>query len=177
MKTRSWDSDDENDDWDESLKHGSQKRPLRHRFKNDTRGGHQRPALSKRSELFIPLSHFRINHKRVVSVSFTGFYTDEPITLYRVEIVPEVPSPSAWNSYFTIPKKLPTGQLVLRCSRPNSFAFGIDDGQPQYAREVMRILDAVATGLRDRTTNFTRFYGEMLKKGHQVALHSNTHPK
>lgn len=187
MRTRSWDSDDDDNDWDESLKHGKQKRPLKHRYRNDTRGGgRQRPALSKRSELFIPLSHFRINHERVVSVSFTGFYTDEPITLYRVEIVSDVPSPAAWNGYFTIPVKLPTGQLTLRCSRPNSFAFGIDDGQPQYAQEVMRILDeedvrvtffAVATGLRDRSTNFTRFYGEMLKKGHQVALHSNTHPK
>jgi hypothetical protein len=187
MRTRSWDPDDGSGDWDDDWKLGKQRRPLKHRLKNDTRnGGRQRPAWSKRSELFIPLSHFRVNHERLVSVSFTGFYTDEPLTLYRVEIVPDVPDPSSWNNYFHVPKKLPTGQLILRCSRPNSFAFGIDDGQPEYAQEVMRILDeenvrvtffAVATGLRDRTTNFTRFYREMLRKGHQVALHSNTHPK
>ncbi|KAJ5768089.1 hypothetical protein N7533_000672 [Penicillium manginii] len=85
-----------------------------------------------------------------------------------------------------LPRKLQTGQLVLRCSVPNSFAFGIDDGQPQFAQEVMRILDeedvrvtffVVGAGLQDSTTNFTRFYKEMMKKGHQVALHSNTHPK
>ncbi|KAF3390305.1 Chitin deacetylase [Penicillium rolfsii] len=187
MKTVSGDPNDQDEDLDESFKHGNQNQPLKHRFGNDTRGGdRQLPAWAKRFELFIPLSHFRVNQKRVVSVSFTGFYTREPITLYRVEIVPDVPSPAAWNGYFSIPEKLPTGQLILRCSRPNSFAFGIDDGQPQYAQEVMRILDeedvrvtffAVATGLRDGSTNFTRFYSEMLKKGHQVALHSNTHPK
>lgn len=144
------------------------------------------PVPSATKELFIPLSHFRINQNRVVSVSFTGFYTNEPVTLYRVELVPAVPPPSPENHHFKIPEKLPSGQMVLRCSRPNSFAFGIDDGQPHFAQEVMRILDeenvrvtffAVGAGLRDPTTNFTTFYKEMLRKGHQVALHSNTHPK
>lgn len=144
------------------------------------------PSASPRKELYIPLSHFRINHSRVVSVSFTGFYTNEPITLHRVEIVPAVPPPSPENNHFKIPEKLPSGELILRCSRPNSFAFGIDDGQPQFAQDVMRILDeenvrvtffAVGAGLNDVSTNFTNFYHEMLKKGHQVAMHSNTHPK
>jgi hypothetical protein len=149
------------------------------------KGGHG-PASPPKTELYIPLSHFRIDKRRVVSVSFTGFYTNETVTLHRVEIVPSVPPPSPANNYFTVPRKLQTGQLVLRCSVPNSFAFGIDDGQPQFAQEVMRILDeedvrvtffVVGAGLQDSTTNFTRFYKEMMKKGHQVALHSNTHPK
>ncbi|KAF7718712.1 Peptidoglycan-N-acetylglucosamine deacetylase [Penicillium ucsense] len=139
-----------------------------------------------RLELYIPLSHFHVNLDRLISVSLNGFYTDEPIALHRIEIVPTVPAPSDENGNFTLPKKLPTGTLVLRCKRPNSFAFGIDDGQPQFAQEVMQILDdekvratffVVASGLRDETTNFTEFYREMLSKGHQVALHSNTHPK
>lgn len=146
----------------------------------------QSPASSTRSELYIPLNHFNIDHGRVVSISFHGFYTNDSITLRRIEIVPSVPPPSPANNYFEIPEKLPSGQLVLRCSVPNSFAFGIDDGQPQFAREVMKILDeedvrvtffVVGAGLRDPTTNFTRFYREMIGKGHQVALHSNTHPK
>lgn len=146
----------------------------------------QAPAAPPKTELFIPLSHFRINHNRVMSVSFTGFYTNEPITLHRVEIVSTIPPPNVENDYFRVPEKLPTGELILRCSRPNSFAFGIDDGSPRFAQEVMRILDeenvhvtffAVGAGLRDTTTNLTQFYREMLKKGHQVALHSNTHPK
>jgi hypothetical protein len=146
----------------------------------------QAPAAPTKKELFIPLSHFRINHNRVVSVSFSGFYTDEVITLHRVEIVSSIPLPTVENGHFKIPEKLPTGELILRCSRPNSFAFGIDDGSPRFAQEVMRILDeenvrvtffAVGAGLRDTTTNLTMFYREMLNKGHQVALHSNTHPK
>lgn len=144
------------------------------------------PAVPGKSELFIPLSHFQINQDRVVSVSFTGFYTNEPVTLHRVEIVPTVPPPSPENNHFRIPDKLPSGTLLLRCSRPNSFAFGIDDGQPRFAQEVMRILDeedvrvtffVVGAGLSDPSTNSSNFYREMLTKGHQIALHSNTHPK
>ncbi|KAJ5624382.1 Glycoside hydrolase/deacetylase beta/alpha-barrel [Penicillium lagena] len=152
--------------------------------KND---GHTRvPGPYSKTELYIPLSHFHIEQNRVMSVSFHGFYTQEPITLHRVEIVPMVPSPSPENEYFRIPSKLPSGRLVFRCSRPGSFAFGIDDGQPQLAQEVMQILDredvrvtffVVGAGLRDPETNFTQVYREMLQKGHQIALHSNTHPK
>jgi hypothetical protein len=154
------------------------------------RSNHWKRSKSKdicaKQELFIPLSHFRVNKDRIMSVSFTGFYTNESITLHRVEIVSNIPPPSAENNYFKVPKKLPTGELILRCSRPNSFAFGIDDGSPRFAQEVLSILDeenvrvtffAVGAGLRDTTTNLTRFYREMLNKGHQVALHSNTHPK
>ena len=149
---------------------------------NDDQG----PALPEKTELFIPLSHFHINHNRVVSVSFSGFYTNVSLTLRRIEFVSTVPPPSAENNGFLIPEKEPSGTLVLRCSRPNSFAFGIDDGQPRFAQQVMRILDeedvratffVVGAGLTDQSTNFTKFYREMMGKGHQVALHSNTHPK
>lgn len=188
MRTRSDGSDDDDysfEDLPTSDSSGSHsKRPYSSR---DSCGDDdQGPASPARTELFIPLSHFHIDHGRVVSVSFTGFYTNEPVTLRRVEIVPSVPPPSPANNHFTIPEKLPTGQLVFRCSVPNSFAFGIDDGQPRFAQEVMRILDeedvrvtffVVGAGLRDPTTNFTHFYREMMKKGHQVALHSDNHPK
>lgn len=146
----------------------------------------QVPAPPEKTELFIPLSHFHINHNRVVSVSFTSFYTNVSLTLRRVELVSTVPPPSAENNGFLIPEKQPSGTLVLRCSRPNSFAFGIDDGQPGFAQQVMQILDeenvratffVVGAGLTDQSTNFTNFYREMMGKGHQVALHSNTHPK
>lgn len=143
-------------------------------------------APSEKGELYIPLSHFEIDQTRVVSVSFHGFYTREPLTLRRVEIVPTVPSPTEANDNFRMPGKLPSGRLILRCTRPGSFAFGIDDGQPQFAQEVMRILDrenvpvtffVVGAGLKDPETNFTQVYREMLERGHQIALHSNTHPK
>ncbi|KAJ5210838.1 Glycoside hydrolase/deacetylase beta/alpha-barrel [Penicillium cf. griseofulvum] len=184
--------DDDDDDWDDNdddidahackkkHKHGKSKgsRP-------NIAKGHSKIPKGRR-ELYIPLTHFDIDFNRVVSVSFHGFYTKESITLHRVEIVHDVPKPSRENGHYRLPGKLPSGRLVLRCSRPNSFAFGIDDGQPQFSQRVMRILDeenvrvtffVVGAGLRDGSSNFTEFYKEMLKKGHQVALHSNTHPK
>ncbi|OJJ44235.1 hypothetical protein ASPZODRAFT_2112210 [Penicilliopsis zonata CBS 506.65] len=129
---------------------------------------------------YVPLSHFKIDQSKVLSVSFSGIYRRENLTLYNVEIVDGPPRG------FHVPEKLASGRMVLRCSRPNSFAFGIDDGQPKYAQEVMDILAdegikvtffAVSTGLRDPSTNFTQVYREMAKKGHQIALHSYSHPK
>ncbi|EPS26836.1 putative peptidoglycan N-acetylglucosamine deacetylase [Penicillium oxalicum 114-2] len=184
--------DDDDDDEGENMKQSPQATRAtqsQHGSSSRVRGGECQSRGSARkdtAELFIPLNHFRVNLDRLISVSFSGFFTEEPIALHRVEIVPSVPAPAEENGHFALPEKLPTGSLVLRCSRPNSFAFGIDDGQPQFAQEVMRILDeenvratffVVASGLRDESTNFTNFYREMLSKGHQVALHSNTHPK
>ena len=181
--------DDSSDSSENSTSTTAHKRKVRRQGKQDNCGDDNNdPGLAspERTELFIPLSHFHINHQRVVSVSFSGFYTNESLTLYRVDIVSNIPPPSQDNNQFLIPEKIPSGTMVLRCSRPNSFAFGIDDGQPQYAQEVMRILDdedvrvtffAVGAGLSDHSTNFSNFYREMLGKGHQVAFHSNTHPK
>lgn len=135
---------------------------------------------AKGNDIYIPLSHFNIDQSRVVSVSFNGFYTKESVKLYKIEIVKHLPSK------FSVPVKVPNGNMVLRCTRPNSFAFGIDDGQPWLAREIMEILEdedvyvtffVVGAGLRDRETNFTQVYREMHRRGHQIALHSDTHRK
>ncbi|KAH8690539.1 putative polysaccharide deacetylase [Talaromyces proteolyticus] len=131
-------------------------------------------------EIYIPLSHFYIDFSRVSSIAFHGFYTREEVVLRSVEIVDDIPE------HVRIARKLPTGTMVLTCKRPDSFAFGIDDGDPQLAQEVMRILDdenikvtffVVGKGLLDESTNLTNVYAEMLQRGHQVALHSYSHPK
>ncbi|KAJ5555041.1 Glycoside hydrolase/deacetylase beta/alpha-barrel [Penicillium sp. DV-2018c] len=189
-----WDDDDDDDDdeddddyldADSHRKNGHHKNGRSKSGRRKNLKGTARIPTGRR-ELFIPLSHFQVDFNRVVSFSFHGFYTNQSMTLHRVEIVSAVPQPTQENGHFRLPGKLPSGRLVLRCSRPGSFAFGIDDGQPQFSQEVMRILDeenvqvtffVVAAGLTDQTTNFTEFYKEMLKKGHQVALHSKTHPK
>ncbi|OGE54225.1 hypothetical protein PENARI_c006G11715 [Penicillium arizonense] len=62
-------------------------------------------------DLYIPLTHFEIDFNRVVSVSFHGFYTEEPMTLHRVEIVSAVPVPSPENGHFRLPGKLPSGRM------------------------------------------------------------------
>lgn len=130
------------------------------------------------NDIYVPLSHFDIDQSRTVSVSFHGFYSPEDLTLYKVEIVPDVP----WGFY--IPPKLETGNLYLHCTKPNSFAFGIDDGMPHLVNDVMDILEeedilvtffVVGAGLRDKEANFSQVYQEMLRRGHQIALHSDTH--
>ncbi|EED13724.1 polysaccharide deacetylase, putative [Talaromyces stipitatus ATCC 10500] len=131
-------------------------------------------------DIYVPLSHFYIDLKRASSIAFHGFYKDEETVLHKVEIVKHLPRD------VDVPRKLPTGSMVLTCKRPNSFAFGIDDGDPRLAQKVMEILDdedikvtffVVGQGLRDPSTNLTEVYSEMIEKGHQVALHSDTHPR
>lgn len=130
--------------------------------------------------IYIPMNHFNINLSRTIGISLKGFFTQDTVTLSVIEIVPTVPSG------FTIPNKLETGDLVFACKRPNSFAFAIDDGSPEYAQEVMKVVKeegikvtffTVGAPLLDPSTNLTNVYRDMLSQGHQLALHSQTHPK
>jgi peptidoglycan/xylan/chitin deacetylase (PgdA/CDA1 family) len=132
------------------------------------------------SDIYIPLSHFNVIKSRIVGISIRGFYKTDRLSLSRIEIVPSVPAG------FRIPKKLPSGQLIFACKRPNSFAFAIDDGDPKFAQQVMKtIKDAgikvtfftVGAPLLDQSTNLSSVYNEMASQGHQIALHSYTHPK
>ncbi|KAL1973838.1 hypothetical protein VTN31DRAFT_5398 [Thermomyces dupontii] len=132
------------------------------------------------THIYVPLSHFAVDLSKAHSIAFHGFYSPREVVLHKVEITPSIPR------YVHIPAKQKTGTLVFRCKRPNSFAFGVDDGDPELAREVMKIFDdegiqvtffVVGKGLEDSYTNFTAFYKEMLQRGHQVALHSYSHPK
>lgn len=132
------------------------------------------------NDIYIPISHFNIERKRVVGIAFKGFYTNEAVTLTKVEIVPSVPANTR------IPSKLPSGNLVFACKRPNSIAFAIDDGDPKFAQEVMEVIKSenikvtfftVGAPLRDPSTNLSNIYQDMMKQGHQIALHSYTHPR
>ncbi|KAI0409482.1 hypothetical protein F4802DRAFT_145661 [Xylaria palmicola] len=131
------------------------------------------------TDVYIPLSHFNIDRSKVIGVALKGFYSSTATVFSRIEIVGRVPSG------FKIPVKLPSGTFVFACKRPNSFAFAIDDGDPAYAQEVMRVIDkagfkatffTVGAPLLDPSTNLSNVYREMASKGHQIALHSYTHP-
>ncbi|KAI0021073.1 glycosyl hydrolase [Xylariomycetidae sp. FL0641] len=131
------------------------------------------------SDIYMPLSHFNIDHTRVLGFSFKGFYTTDSTVLSKVEIVSSVPAS------FKVPNKLPSGNLVFACKRPNSFAFAIDDGDPAFAQEILRVVKeegikvtffTVGAPLEDPGTNLTNVYNEMKDAGHQIALHSFTHP-
>jgi peptidoglycan/xylan/chitin deacetylase (PgdA/CDA1 family) len=134
---------------------------------------------ANKTDIFIPMSHFNIERSRTIGLAFKGFYSSEPVTFTKVEIVP-----SAGN--FPIPNKLPSGNLMFACKRPNSFAFAIDDGHPEYAKEVMDTINSenikvtffiVGAPLKDPKTNLSNVYRDMMKQGHQIALHSYTHPR
>lgn len=132
------------------------------------------------TDIYIPMSHFNIEFGRVIGVALKGFYKTNALVLSKIEIVPSIPAG------FTIPNKLPSGQLVFACKRPNSFAFAIDDGDPQYAQQVLQVIKeenikltffTVGAPLLDPSTNLSNVYREMQAAGHQIALHSYTHPK
>lgn len=135
---------------------------------------------AKDGHIYMPIDHFKIELSRAVAVAIKGFYKSDPVTLSVIEIVPSIPSS------FTIPNKLESGDLVFACKRPNSFAFAIDDGSPEYAQQVLKIVKeenikvtffTVGAPLLDESNNLTNVYREMQAAGHQIALHSYTHPK
>ncbi|KAI0101525.1 hypothetical protein GGR51DRAFT_331346 [Nemania sp. FL0031] len=131
------------------------------------------------SDIYIPMNHFNIDRSKVIGVALKGFYSSTATVFSKIEIVAKVPSS------FKVPVKLPSGTFVFGCKRPNSFAFAIDDGDPAFAQEVMRVIDAagfkatfftVGAPLLDPSTNLSAVYKAMEAKGHQIALHSYTHP-
>ncbi|KAF9873138.1 putative polysaccharide deacetylase [Colletotrichum karsti] len=146
----------------------------------ETRDSLEAARYAKGNDIYIPISHFNINLQRVTSVAIRGIYSTEPIVLTKVEIVSSIPSG------VSIPSKLPSGTLVFQCTRPNSFAFGIDDGNPQYAARLAQIIRdagikvtffAVGAVLENDATGMASLYKQLKSEGHQIALHSYTHPR
>ncbi|KAL2757918.1 carbohydrate esterase family 4 protein [Sodiomyces alcalophilus JCM 7366] len=146
----------------------------------ETRDSLEAERYATGNDIYIPLSHFSVNLQRVSSVAIRGVYSTESVVLTRMEIVPRVPSG------VSIPPKLPSGTLVFSCTRPNSFAFGIDDGNPRYAARLAETIRdegikvtffAVGAVLENPSTGMASFYRRMRSEGHQIALHSYTHPR
>jgi peptidoglycan/xylan/chitin deacetylase (PgdA/CDA1 family) len=138
-----------------------------------------RYSNTAKTDLYVPLSHFNINRTLTVGFALKGFYTTTSTVFSLIEIVKTVPTG------FLVPSKLITAPLIFACTRPNSFAFAIDDGDPQYAQRIASSVAAagihvtfftVGAALLDTSTNLTNVYKGMLAAGHQVAYHSYTHP-
>ena len=75
--------------------------------------------------------------------------------------------------------------MPSRRSFPISFAFAIDDGDPAFTQRVMDIINTagitvtfftVGLPLLDYSNGLAAQYAAMAAKGHQIALHSFTHP-
>lgn len=138
-----------------------------------------RYSNSAKTDIYVPISHFNIDRTRTIGFALKGFYTTTSSVFSKIEIVKTVPSG------FLVPSKLTTAPLIFACTRPNSFAFAIDDGDPQYAQKVVQDITAagikitfftVGAALLDTSNNLTNVYKGMLDAGHQVAYHSYTHP-
>lgn len=138
-----------------------------------------RYSNSAKTDIYVPISHFKIDKTKTIGVSLKGFYTKAITTISKIEIVKTVPSG------FPVPSKLDTAPLYFACTRANSFAFAIDDGDPTLAQQVLAAVNAanikvtfftVGAPLLDTSNNLSNVYTEMLGKGHQIALHSFTHP-
>lgn len=138
-----------------------------------------RYSNSAKTDIYVPLSHFSIDRNKTVGFALKGFFTSDASVFSKIEIVKTVPTG------FLVPSKLSTAPLIFACSRPNSFAFAIDDGSPEFAQTVMASIKAarvpvtfftVGLPLLDLSNNFTTVYKEMHGLGHQIALHSYTHP-
>ncbi|KAK4229994.1 hypothetical protein QBC38DRAFT_358241 [Podospora fimiseda] len=140
------------------------------------------PRYSSSSDIYIPINHFNVNLTRTLGFTLKGFYSTDPTTITKIEIV-DAP-PKTWT--LKTPAKLASGKLVFACTRPNSFAFAIDDGDPKYTKRVMEILKSanipitfftVGLPLLDTKNGLADAYKDMASRGHQIALHSFTHPK
>ncbi|TVY53435.1 Peptidoglycan-N-acetylglucosamine deacetylase [Lachnellula cervina] len=138
-----------------------------------------RYSNTDKTDIYVPISHFEIDYTKTIGFALKGFYTTVPTVFLKIEIVHTVPSG------FLVPSKLSTAPLLFACTRPNSFAFAIDDGDPQFAQQVISTIAAagihvtfftVGAPLLDQSTNLTNVYKSMLAAGHQVAYHSYTHP-
>ncbi|KAI1267035.1 hypothetical protein F5Y18DRAFT_354757 [Xylariaceae sp. FL1019] len=131
------------------------------------------------TDIYIPMTHFAVDRTKSIGFSVKGFYTQDATTFSKIEIIPSIPAS------ITIPVKLPSGTFITSCVRPNSFAFAIDDGDPVLAQDVMRTVEAnnisvtfftVGLPLLDPSNNLSTIYLDMASRGHQIALHSYTHP-
>lgn len=141
----------------------------------------RRYTNTAQTDIYIPISHFNIVHSRAIGFAFKAFQqATTPTVLSKIEIVKN--PPSGW----AVAAKVPTAPLYFACTRPNSFAFAIDDGIPDLAQQVLQIIReenikvtffTVGLPLLDPGTNLSSVYTEMKNAGHQVALHTYTHPK
>jgi hypothetical protein len=62
-------------------------------------------------DIWIPMSHFQIDHTRVNAIALESFYTSCLSQLYRVELIP----PSQVPAELVPPEELANGNVVFKC--------------------------------------------------------------
>ena len=144
----------------------------------------ERYATKDKEDVYIPIAHFNVNLRRVNGIALESWYTGQTTYVDKIEILP----PGALPEEITDVKNLDSGSLIVGCIQPDLIAFGIDDGIPDLLQQTLGIIkeedipvtffvqgSALQLGL-DQGNNFTAAYLEMIEAGHQVGLHSMTHP-
>lgn len=126
---------------------------------------------SNGEDIYIPMSHFNIMKSRTLGVALKAFRNPGASTTFSlIEIVDSAPG--------GVPEKKPTGPLYFSCTRPNSIAFGIDDGIPSLTEDMMKIVDSegikvtffvVGNSLDNPDLPFKALYKRALANGHQVS--------
>ncbi len=58
---------------------------------------------SSEKDIYMPMSHFKVNHTRVIGFNLRGFYTTQATKISKIEIVDALPA--GWK----VPDKLPRG--------------------------------------------------------------------
>ena len=131
------------------------------------------------SHIYIPISHFPIPLDKALGIAIKSFTTSASLVLTRIEIVRSVPAG------IVIPGREPQSPLVFSCKTPNTLAFGIDDGITELADKTLEILDTygvkatffvLGLPLEDPGTKMASIYQRAKSEGHQIAVHSYTHP-
>lgn len=142
-----------------------------------------RYTTSDDKHIYIPVSNFRIDMSRVTGLALENWYTRDQTTIYRVEMVEAAAVPPPVR----LVTKMDTGTIWNACINPNHVAIGIDDGAPEFLQRTLQIIkdekipvtffvQGSALLLPESEANFTAAYIEMIGQGHQIGLHTETHP-
>jgi hypothetical protein len=73
-------------------------------------------------DIYIPINHLPIRLERTGTLVLGNFRDLTPIEISFIRIVDRVPDS------ISLPTQIPQSPLIFRCTKPNSLAFGIDDG-------------------------------------------------
>ena len=133
--------------------------------------------------IYIPVSQFRVDITRVTGIAIENWCTRNQTIIYRIEMVQSAGVPVSVKSV----ARMSTGTLWAGCVNPNHIAFGIDDGVPELMAHALQIIkdeeipvtffvQGSALLLTGDNGNFTAAYREMISLGHQIGLHTKTHP-
>ncbi|KAJ3070150.1 hypothetical protein HK102_006745, partial [Quaeritorhiza haematococci] len=138
-------------------------------------------ASGVRVDLYVPLSAFNIDLRHVRNLRLSGFTRTGGYAFHRIELVPVGGVPGGVT---TRPPQT-TAPMHLLCKKPNTIAFGIDDGVPELTTRVFDIINrknikvtffTTGAGIENTALPFASLYRNASLNGHEIQAHSYDHP-